>query len=40
VLETGAVVVVAAQEQLVATPSVRVQETVAPEKRRPLQDLF
>jgi hypothetical protein len=40
VLETGAVVVAAAQEQLVATPSVRVQETAAPEYRRPLQDLL
>ena len=39
-LETGAVVAVVAQEQLVATPSVRVQEPAAPEKHRPLQDLF
>jgi hypothetical protein len=31
VLETGAVVAAAAQEQLVATASVRVQETAAPE---------
>jgi hypothetical protein len=31
VLETGVVVVAAAQERLVATPSVRAQETAAPE---------
>jgi hypothetical protein len=31
VLETGAVVVAAAQEELEAMPSVRVQETAAPE---------
>jgi hypothetical protein len=31
VLETGVVVAAAAQEQLVATPSVRAQETAAPE---------
>jgi hypothetical protein len=31
VLKTGAVVAVVAQEQLVATPSVRVQETAAAE---------
>jgi hypothetical protein len=40
VLETGAAVAAAEQEQLVATPSVRAQETVASEHNQESQGHF